>query len=177
MFSFVANLVLLFNPYAFGYSGYSPGETVLALSGYFFLFILTFSPFIYLIARWLVAPSVLIVEESGPLASLARSWRLSRGHIRRVFGYAFLLLAIMAFVTSFPAVLIQVILLVATPVSLIELARGISTTVFMLFSIAGIPFYVGAVALLYYDLRIRGESYDLELRVADLEDQVAQGAG
>ena len=45
-----------------------------------------------------------------------------------------------------------------------------------LLSIIGTPFYIGAVVLLYYDLRIRGESYDLEMRIAGLEEQAAQDA-
>ena len=170
--NFIFYVVSLSNPYS---HNSSLGKIVLALSGYSFLFILTFGLLIYLIARWLAAPSALIAEESGPLASLARSWWLSWGHIRRAIGYTFLLLVITALITSIPTVLIQVILLVATPVPPIALVMGLSTTVFMFFSIAGMPFYAGAAALFYYDLRIRRESCDLALRVAGLEEQVAQG--
>ena len=58
------------------------GRSALIFCGYALLFILVLAPITYLSARWLVTPAVLIAEGSGPLASLRRSWRLSRGHIR-----------------------------------------------------------------------------------------------
>ena len=133
------------------------------------------APSIYLYARWLAAPAALVEEELGPFGSLGRSWRLSRKHSRRVIGYVLLLLAVMTLVMYIPATLFQWVLFVLLPpFSSLGLARGISGSISALFSIIGTPFYIGAVVLLYYDLRIRSENYDLALRVADLEEQVAQ---
>ncbi len=139
--------------------------------------ILIFSPAIYLYSRWLVAPAVLIAEYSGPLDSLRRSWELSHGHGMRVTGYTALLLILMALVNILPLVLLQAYVFELLPNSASELVAGILNWASILLWVVSTPFYIGAVALLYYDLRIRGESYDLELRVAELEEQVAQGAG
>jgi hypothetical protein len=152
------------------------GRSALIFCGYALLFILVLAPITYLSARWLVTPAVLIAEGSGPLASLRRSWRLSRGHIRRAMGYVVLLYVIMTLVISFPAALLQQIIFLLRPSGALGLAIGISTVISSLLSIIGTPFYIGAVVLLYYDLRIRGESYDLEMRIAGLEAQAAQDA-
>ena len=155
----------------------SLGMNLLALFLYALLAILMLAPPIYLLARWLVAPAALIAEGLGPFASLGRSWRLSRGYIRGVTGYVVLLLVIMTLVMYFPATLFQWILLaLLPPSSSFGLARGISGSISSLFSIIGTPFYIGAVVLLYYDLRVRAESYDLELRIAELEEKAAQDA-
>ena len=152
------------------------GRSALIFCGYALLFILVLAPITYLSARWLVTPAVLIAGGSGPLASLRRSWRLSRGHIRRAMGYVVLLYVIMTLVISFPAALLQQIIFLLRPSGALGLAIGISTVISSLLSIIGTPFYIGAVVLLYYDLRIRGESYDLEMRIAGLEEQAAQDA-
>ena len=151
------------------------GLGVLLICGYALLFTLILAPITYLSARWFVAPAALIAEGLGPLDSLRRSWRLSQGHILRVVGYVVLLYVIMALVLSFPTALFQQIVFVLLPTSALGLATSISTVISSLLSVIGIPFYIGALVLVYYDLRIRGESYDLELRVADLEKQIAQG--
>ena len=152
------------------------GMGALFLCGYVLMLILSMIPIIYLSARWLVAPAALIAEGSGPLDSLRRSWRLSRGNVLRAVGYVVLLYLIMALVLALPAGLLQQIFLVLLPWNELELVMGFSTVVSSLFSIIGIPFYIGATVLLYYDLRIRGESYDLEMRIAGLEEQAAQDA-
>ena len=39
------------------------------------------------------------------------------------------------------------------------------------FNVLWYPFLVSALVLLYYDLRIRAESYDLEFRISQMEDR------
>ena len=139
------------------------------------LAILTSAPSYYLYARWLVAPAALLAEGLGPISSLRRSWQLSRGHIWRMIGYTVLLYLLVRLFNSLPMNLFQMILSVFLPDLNLGLQTGVVTAVQSTLFAVSTPFYIGAVVLLYYDLRIRGESYDLELRVADLEKQAGQG--
>ena len=154
------------------------GRLFLGLFSFTLLVAVCLTPLIYLSARWLVAPAVLIAEGLGPFASLGRSWRLSRGNVRRVTGYTLLLFAILTLVIYLPATLVQWILFsLLIPSSSFGWARSISGSVSAFFSIVGIPYSIAAAVLLYYDLRIRNESYDQELRLAEMEQQVARPAG
>ena len=152
------------------------GMVGLVFCGYIVAFILVLIPTLYLAARWLVAPAALIAEGTGPIESLRRSWHLSRGNVLRMVGYLILLNILLYLLIYLPATVLQTIMVVILQADSFELIMGFSAAFSSLFSIVSIPFYIGAVVLLYYDLRIRKESYDLELRVADLEEQVAQGA-
>lgn len=83
----------------------------------------------------------------------------------------------MTLITFLPANLLRFILysLLMTS-SYVGLSKGISTATSVLFSTVAIPFFAAAVVMLDYDLRIRNESYDLELRLAEMEAQVARKA-
>ncbi len=153
----------------------SLGLNLLQILAYVILVILLFAPPVYLFARWHVAPAALIAEGLGPIGSLRRSWQLSRGHTWRMIGYAILLFLIIRLFFFLPTILLEMIFAVLTPDSYQGLRTGVVTAVHSALSAVSVPIYIGAVVLLYYDLRIRKESYDLELRVADLEEQVAQG--
>ncbi|MCG8588369.1 MAG: hypothetical protein MJE66_03685 [Proteobacteria bacterium] len=107
-------------------------------------------------------PAVLAAEPIAPLAAPGRAWRLGRGHRLRAFG-----LVIGLFALSIP--------ILAVPAYITELAPAWS-------SLAAVPLLLlyGAFAALanattfffYVDLRVRKESFDLEL----LADQVESSA-
>lgn len=145
------------------------GIVVLVLCGYALLFVVILAPIVYLSARWFVAPAALMAEELGPLDALRRSWWLSHENTRRVIGFVVLLYILMALVLSFPAALFQQILIAVMPTAAIGLATSLSTAVSSLLSVLGTPFFTTALVLLYYDLRVRREGYDLELRIRALE--------
>jgi hypothetical protein len=50
-------------------------------------------------------------------------------------------------------------------------ATGLSTALGQLVTIVWLPLQVVAMVLLYYDLRVRAESYDLALQIEQLETQ------
>ena len=131
-------------------------------------------PLLYLSLRWFVATAALIAEERGPLDSLRRSWRLSRGNVLRIFGYFILLSIIAGLVNILPAYLLEQIVPALLPTSAPGLGAGIFAAVSSLLYIISAPFLAGALVLFYYDLRVRGESYDLELRIAEMEEQVSR---
>jgi hypothetical protein len=50
-------------------------------------------------------------------------------------------------------------------------ATGIASGLGQIMSIIWLPMQSAALVLLYYDLRVRGESYDLALRIEQMEGQ------
>ena len=117
--------------------------------------------FIYLSSRWLVAQAALMVEETGPLDSLGRSWQLSQGFVMRTVGYTFLLAIAMGLVGGLTGQLIEFALVRLLPAIDTSSRLGLSSTITYLLSILTTPFYICAVVLYYFDLRVRKEKYDL----------------
>lgn len=112
----------------------------------------------YLAASWMVSPAIATLEGLGPIASLRRSWSLSSGHRWRILGLM-LLLVILQFVLS---ALIS-LLLVASIAADEGLQIAVQQAVNLLTTIAWAPVYWGTFAVLYYDLRVRKEAFDLQL--------------
>ena len=92
-------------------------------------------------------------------------------------GYLVLIYILMALFMSVPVMALQWAIMILMPTEALELAMTLPTAVSSIISVFGLPFYVAAIVLLYYDLRIRRESYDLELRLAEMEEQVVRDAG
>ena len=97
-----------------------------------------------------------------------------RGRVLRSVGYVILLYLITAIVVSIPTGLIQQLLLFALPSSAMPVVISVSTAISSLFTVVWTPLYVCAVVLLYYDLRVRAEGYDLSLRVQQLEAEMQE---
>jgi len=119
----------------------------------------------YLACSWLVAPVVVVMEKLGPISALGRSWRLSGGNRWRIFGIQVLLL-ILNLVLS---VLIGALFggfaaagQLGQPGQL-----GITTVVQTLVNFASTIIWAPvewiAFTVLYYDLRVRKEAFDLQL--------------
>jgi hypothetical protein len=60
--------------------------------------------------------------------------------------------------------------------SQLALITVISTSVSYLLNLFYQPFYATGIVLFYYDLRVRAEAYDVALRVAALEAELAPDA-
>jgi hypothetical protein len=148
------------------------GFAILLLLMYLALIVLFLAPAIYLSARWLVDVPSFIAESLGPIEALRRSWNLTRGHVWRVIGYSILLALISLLVIGLPIGVIQQIMIFVLPPSMLGFTTTIATALSSVVNVLWLPFNVAAVVLLYYDLRIRREGYDLSLRVAQLEQDL-----
>ena len=119
----------------------------------------------YLGCSWLVAPVVVVVEKMGPISALGRAWRLSGGHRWRIFGIQ-ILLFILNLVLS---LLIGGLFggLAAFGQSGQQGQSSVSTVVQSLVNLASTivwaPVEWIAFTVLYYDLRVRKEAFDLQL--------------
>jgi hypothetical protein len=127
---------------------------------------------IYVYARWLVAVPGLVAERLGPAQALRRSWTLTEGQVWRSVGYSLLLAILGGLVTLLPQLVVQQVMIIVAPVDALALVSGISAVIGSSLQLVWQPLYAAAVVLLYYDLRVRQESYDLSLRVEQLESQM-----
>lgn len=121
--------------------------------------------------RWYFAATTIVLEDQGVTSSLRRSWRLTGGHFWKVLGtllLAGILVAIVSGIISIPF---------ALPTFFDALSGGDGTGIVALFvqtvggTIAAIltqPFTSLVGVLLYFDLRIRDEGFDLEVMAREL---------
>jgi len=123
---------------------------------------------VWIYVRLLLAPVALVLENTGVVRSLERSWDLVRGAWWRTFGI-YLLATVLAGVVA--SVLSVPFALAGTVLSLDDLAAGSLPLTYtipvalgtLVTGVVTIPFSAGVVALLYVDRRIRREALDLEL--------------
>lgn len=130
-------------------------------------FVALIVPGVWLYVSWSVASPVLLIDRVGPARALRRSFRLVRGRwwptagvllvslvMGGVIAGAFeALLAALALSSSHPSVLLAT--------SVVSLAAAVSTIITK-------PFQAAVVTVLYYDLRVRREGFDLELLAEQL---------
>ncbi len=138
---------------------------------------------IWLNIKWIMAPAALMLEGVGPITALRRSWTLTTGNWWRTFGILILTSIIVSIITQ----------VVTAPISFIALGFGSFTTssasadaaffeslplllgtqaVVAVFTAIGFAFQAGVTALLYVDLRIRREGFDVVL-LRENESRVA----
>ncbi|MDK1327161.1 hypothetical protein [Arthrobacter sp. zg-Y1143] len=115
--------------------------------------------------KLMVAPAVLVLEGTGVFRSLARAWQVTRTNWWRVFGVLLLtglITSVLMQVLSVPLGLITSLSLGADPANSGTFAL-LMTALSLL--VAGIAYtFQGAVtALLYVDLRMRREGFDIAL--------------
>jgi Membrane domain of glycerophosphoryl diester phosphodiesterase len=115
----------------------------------------------------MVFPAV-VFERTGPFAAIGRSWALTKGNWWRVFG-TLLVVFLITFV-------LQIVLagvvggLLAAGDSVSELTAAIVLTLVNLLTLAlTYPLWASVTSVVYYDLRVRNEAFDLQL--------LAQGVG
>ena len=130
---------------------------VIGLAAMFFLV-----PGIYLFAAWFAVPAVVVIERLGPMAALGRSADLSRDNKLRILGT----LAVAWLI--YLAVLYLVVIPTALSGSLI--ASTIGQLVVGAFVYPLIP---AVTTVLYYDMRIRKEGYDIQLMSQSLDSGAA----
>ncbi|WP_207343830.1 hypothetical protein [Arthrobacter sp. E3] len=123
----------------------------------------------------LLAPAAIVVENIGAIAGIKRSWQLTKNNFWRTFGTS-LLAAIIAGViagiittpVSFLAGLIMPMLLGANPtpeqaITQFLIVQAISGVVGAIVGAVTLAFQAGVMALIYVDLRMRRDGFDIAL--------------
>lgn len=127
------------------------------LLGFILAGVLYFAVLIYMVARWLISGVALMVERTGPIESLSRSWDLSRNFVLRTVGYHLLLGVISGVIAGLVSVFLGFGLPTLLPSLDQELLYGVNSSIGILVSIFIVPLYTIAYVLYYFDLRVRKE--------------------
>lgn len=147
------------------------GVIVGLLCFYLVIFAVVLGPFLYFYSRWSVAIPSMVDQGLGPMASLGNSWTLTRGRVWRAIGFN--LLIYLFYGVIYAAITALALGLSALVLTSSELASVIIYgIVSALLPVLWQPIQVAAHTMLYFDLRMRSEGYDVELRIRELEAEV-----
>ena len=116
---------------------------------------------------WMFVSQAIVLEDCGAIAGLRRSWNLVRGSFWRVLGITLFIGLLVTFASSVPILMTQFSVSLAFPKSLAAqtvLNQVVAAVVTILLG----PISAIARTLLYYDLRVRKEGFDLELMARQL---------
>lgn len=136
------------------------------------------APGVFLWTMWSVTPAALMAEQKGPLAAMSRSWQLVKGRFWPVLG-AMILGYLLYWVVSQIISTVTAVVTVAGAMASDSFSFIPSVLGSVIVSILSAPFLAAMVTIIYFDLRVRKEGYDLELMAADLarmSDQTHLGA-
>ncbi|WP_418605755.1 glycerophosphoryl diester phosphodiesterase membrane domain-containing protein [Georgenia sp. SUBG003] len=114
--------------------------------------------------RLTLSAPALMLERTGVLESLRRSWSLTRGHFWRIFGSLALAVVIVSVISY--ALMIPLSLGMAftgTDMTAMVVTMIVSTVISVLVSALTTPFLAAVLALVYIDVRMRKEGLDVEL--------------
>ena len=132
------------------------------------LTVLVFIAAVFLIVRLSLAPAALMLENTGVVEGIGRSWALTRGSFWRVLGIlvlAGLITGIVNGMLSFGLGLIFGVVALGLPAAQ-PLVTALTMLLTSVLSALVLPFTAAVTALTYIDLRMRGEGLDVELRQA-----------
>ncbi len=120
--------------------------------------------FIFLNTVWAFSFPAAMLENLTAIRALGRSWNLVSSHFWRVLGTLLILLLFIYGLIFGPTLLLTLLVRVVSISSLV-LESAINTVASGLISLFVTPVQFAVLALLYYDIRIRKEGYDLQVRV------------
>lgn len=143
--------------------------TILVSLGSGFGLIFCLVPGIFLFTMWSVTPAALVTERVGPIAAMGRSYQLVRGRFWPVLGAIVLAYLLYMIANQIIGVVTGVTTILGSmngeQISFLPSVIGSS-----LVSIIAAPFLAAMVTVIYFDLRVRKEGYDLELMARDLRN-------
>lgn len=125
------------------------------------LFLAAFLVIAWLFISWTVAVPAIVVEQAGAAKALGRSMRLIRGRWWPVFGVIVLVTIIRWVIGGVAGIAVGVVVF-AAPESFV-LSAIVDTIQTIAIDIVLLPFAAAITAVLYFDLRVRKEGFDLEL--------------
>jgi len=124
----------------------------------------------------LVAP-VVVLEKQGAFASIRRAWDLARRRFWPVLGTVFVLYMFSLLIVNGPAAIANALLTLAIgsfgdPTAGIVVTTIIQSLVSLVFVLLYYPLQMAAFTLIYFDLRVRTEGFDIALLTLDAAQPV-----
>jgi hypothetical protein len=135
----------------------SIGSAMLIVTGLILLII----PGLVAIAGLMLSSVVVVLEGKPGVAALQRSWDLSKGYRGKIFSVVFITMLLLVV----PTIAIGAVIALTSGDAKPGLVMMVGTS---LLSIFVYPFVYVATVVLYYDIRVRKEGFDLELMSADV---------
>lgn len=123
---------------------------------------------VWMAVRWSMVWAAMLAEDVGPINALRRSWNLTRGHWWRILGIL-IVVAILQAVIGFGLNILFGGIAALIPGIEPDVRSALVLIVTTLLNAVVTPITTIAITLLYFDLRVRNEGYDL--------DQLAQQTG
>jgi MFS family permease len=124
---------------------------------------------IWLAVKWAMAYPAVVAERAGPFKAMGRSWALTRNNWWRTFA-TLLVLVLLAFVVYLAIYLVLSVAAIGVADSVGTFAYAtLFTVVYMIVFAILFPLSAAVMTVIYFDLRVRNEGFDLEL--------LAQGVG
>jgi hypothetical protein len=139
---------------------------ILLAVGLLVAFVLFILPGIWLAVAWAVAVPALLVERLGGAAALRRSFQLVRGRWWASFALFVVALLLIFVVTIVLSLAVAALLFFIEDGS--NLALALESAVNVLANLLTAPFLAAVVVLLYFDLRVRKEGFDLALLAEEM---------
>src|SRR5262249_14145486 len=123
--------------------------------------VLCFPVAIWVAVRWIVGVPALLAEGIGPIKALGRSWALTHRNWWRTFGILLLIFLLQAVISGALGA-IGLPIAVAIPFVDPVVRAGVILTVSTAAGAITLPVVPLCIVLLYFDLRIRHEHFDLD---------------
>ncbi len=116
---------------------------------------------VFIGTRWAMVLPCVALEETGATDSLGRSWDLTKGYFWRVLGTSMLAGILVLIIAALPEIVLLFVIEAFIDSSFINALLSTIAAQFAL--ILTLPLSVTVTTLIYFDLRVRKEGYDLEL--------------
>lgn len=140
------------------------GATMLIVSGGIWIILLLALPYVaFLGTRWSLTLPGILLEHLDAMSGLRRSWSLTEGVFWKVFATSFLANLLILILATVPQLAIGYGLEML--ISDLNILSVIETVLSQLSLILTTPISIGVTVVLYYDLRVRKEGFDLELQL------------
>lgn len=117
-------------------------------------------PGIYLYVSWWVAVPALVLEDHRGFKALSRSRHLVKGMWWRVFGLVIITVLLTSVLGFILGLVFGGVVLAADSATVDSIAQGVAN---FLSSVLVTPITAAVISVLYFDLRVRKEGFDLEL--------------
>lgn len=122
---------------------------------------------IFLNTRWAFFEQAIVLENYNSTGGLGRSWKLVKGTFWRVLGMVFVLGVIVYLFSAGPILLVTMgAAFLPSPIFSVVI-NGIASSLIV---IVMTPLQYAALTILYYDLRIRKEGFDLQVQMRELPE-------